>query len=151
MLSGLHELLHLVECTFKFGPLNRVKCFPFEELNRNFLANVNGKDLIGEEFKKIFSVKQSMSFSYNSRISKNNNINNIDGFIEKYSSLASSNNKNYLNIDESILSQCLIVKKNEDNELLFSFYNNYFHTRVLNVKTYNRIKMKGLVFTSKYK
>jgi len=151
MLSGLHELLHLVECTFKFGPLNRVNCFPFEELNRNFLAYVNGKDLIGEEFIKIFSVKQSMSFSYNSRISNNNNnINNIDGFIEKYSSLASSNNKNYLSSDEAILSQCLIVKKNDDNELLFSFYNNYFHTRVLNVKTYNRIKMNGLVFTGKY-
>ena len=49
--------------------------------------------------------------------------------------MASSNNKNYLNIDEAILSQCLIVKKNEDNEVLFSVYNNYFHTRVLNVKT----------------
>ena len=54
MLSGLHELLHLVECTFKFELLNRVNCFPFEELNRNFLAYVNGKALIGEEFIKIF-------------------------------------------------------------------------------------------------
>ena len=26
MLSGLHEMLHLVDCTFKFGPLNSINC-----------------------------------------------------------------------------------------------------------------------------
>ena len=38
MLSGVHELLHLVECTKTLGPLNNINCFPFEELNRKLLG-----------------------------------------------------------------------------------------------------------------
>jgi hypothetical protein len=37
MLSGVHELLHLVECTIQFGHLNSINCFPFEEVNRKSL------------------------------------------------------------------------------------------------------------------
>jgi len=37
MLSGVHELLHLVECTITFGPLNSFSLFPFEEINRKLL------------------------------------------------------------------------------------------------------------------
>ena len=33
MLSGIHEMLHLVDCTLSFGPLNSINCFQFEELN----------------------------------------------------------------------------------------------------------------------
>ena len=48
MLSGVHELLHLVEMTLDFGPLNGVNCFQFEELNRKMIRFVHGFDLIGE-------------------------------------------------------------------------------------------------------
>ena len=34
LLSGLHELLHLVDYTLDFGPLNCTNCFQFEEINR---------------------------------------------------------------------------------------------------------------------
>ena len=41
MLSSLHELVHLADCTLYFGPLNAVNCFQFEELNRKFLRFIN--------------------------------------------------------------------------------------------------------------
>jgi hypothetical protein len=47
MVSGFHELLHLVQCTRSFGPLNNVSCFQFEELNRKIKNMIKGKDLIG--------------------------------------------------------------------------------------------------------
>ena len=55
MLSGVHELLHLVRCTENFGPLNGCCCFEFEELNRLLLKLIKGNDLIGEEFIKLYS------------------------------------------------------------------------------------------------
>jgi hypothetical protein len=30
MLSGVHELLHLIDCTLDYGPLNNINCFQFE-------------------------------------------------------------------------------------------------------------------------
>jgi hypothetical protein len=60
--SGTHELLHLVECTRKFGPLNLNNSFPFEELNRKVSSLIFGKDLMGEEFIKLFSGAQALSF-----------------------------------------------------------------------------------------
>jgi len=79
MLSGVHELLHLVECTIQFGHLNSINCFPFEEVNRKFLNFINGKDLIGKEFIKIFFIIQSLCTS-----THNDNIDNqLQQFIEK--------------------------------------------------------------------
>ncbi len=37
MLSGMHEILHIVECTIKFGPINYINCFQYEEINRKIL------------------------------------------------------------------------------------------------------------------
>ncbi len=66
MLSGLHELLHLVDCTLDFGPLNCLNCFQFEEMNRKLMRFLHGSDLIGEELIKIFSTAQILSnFSIN--------------------------------------------------------------------------------------
>lgn len=61
MLSGTHELLHLVECTLDFGPLNVINCFQFEELNRKLMRFIHGHDLIGEELIKIASTTQFLS------------------------------------------------------------------------------------------
>jgi hypothetical protein len=47
MLSGTHELLHLVDCTTAFGPLNLINLFQFEELNRILVSFLHGFDLIG--------------------------------------------------------------------------------------------------------
>jgi hypothetical protein len=59
MLSGVHELLHLVDCTKYFGPLNLINLFPYEELNRPCIGVIHGRDLIGEELIKMVSLIQS--------------------------------------------------------------------------------------------
>lgn len=61
MLSGVHEMSHLVNETIYFGPLNNINCFPFEELNRIIIKKIHGRDLIGEEFIKTFSIAQALS------------------------------------------------------------------------------------------
>ena len=70
MLSGVHELLHLVECTRHFGPLNNINCFPFEELNRKVIGTIHGRDLMGEEFIKLFSLMQGLTSTVNGFDSK---------------------------------------------------------------------------------
>ncbi len=64
LLSGLHELLHLVDCTLDFGPLNCTNCFQFEEINRKLMRFLHGADLIGEELIKIFSTGIYFYFIY---------------------------------------------------------------------------------------
>lgn len=68
MLSGMHEMLHLVDCTLDFGPLNCINCFQFEELNRKLMRFLHGHDLIGEELIKIFTTAQILSSFSNSSI-----------------------------------------------------------------------------------
>jgi hypothetical protein len=51
MLSGVHELLHLTQCTLDFGPLK----------NRKLLRFIHGFDLVGEELIKIFTTAQVLS------------------------------------------------------------------------------------------
>lgn len=71
MLSGVHELLHLIKVTKEFGPINLNNCFVYEELNRKIVRMINGTDLIGEEFLKTFSTLQTLGSFLNN--SKNNN------------------------------------------------------------------------------
>jgi hypothetical protein len=61
MLSGMHELLHLVDYTKRFGKLNLVNCFQFEELNRKIGNLIFGKDLIGDGFLLNFSILQALN------------------------------------------------------------------------------------------
>ena len=58
MIGCFHELLHLTECTFQFGHLNSVNCFQFEENNRKIVSFIKGRDLVGDEFFKLFSTYQ---------------------------------------------------------------------------------------------
>ena len=60
MLSGMHELLHIVDWTISFGPMNFVNCFQFEEINRKIVSLINGFDLVGVEFMMNFSILQSL-------------------------------------------------------------------------------------------
>ncbi|CAF0965796.1 unnamed protein product [Brachionus calyciflorus] len=108
--SGFHELLHLSECTFHFGPLNSTNCYQFEELNRKITRLIKGQNLVGEEFIKLFSVWQSLS-STKTESDQYNNSPYVE-FLEKNSGLKSSNHKkNFKN------SQILINNKS------FNIYN----------------------------
>jgi hypothetical protein len=90
MVSGFHELLHLVECTKQFGPFNSTNCFQFEELNRKVIQLIKGRSLIGEEFYKLFVVAQSLS-AYTNNIAFSNPL--IAKFVAQYSIIKSSNKK----------------------------------------------------------
>ncbi|RNA12965.1 hypothetical protein BpHYR1_052467 [Brachionus plicatilis] len=91
--SGFHELLHLVECTLQFGPINATNCYQFEELNRKITRIVKGKNLIGEEFIKIFSVWQEIS---SKPVIKGNCNSAFSVFINEKAGLRTSNNKKNL-------------------------------------------------------
>ena len=97
MLSGFHELVHLVECTLEFGPLNLVNCFTFEELNRKFTRLVKGRDLIGEEFIKIFTAVQSL----NSIKSFKPNNEKLYEFISENLETRSSNRKHLYSMNDT--------------------------------------------------
>ena len=89
MLSGVHELLHLVECTRNFGPLNNINCFAFEELNRKCLGSIYGRDLIEEEFIKLFSIMQSLGAA----VSELNVNSRYVDFVKKEMKFKTSNRK----------------------------------------------------------
>ncbi|CAF0831338.1 unnamed protein product [Brachionus calyciflorus] len=63
--SSFHELLHLVDLTYQTGPINNTSCYPFEELNRKITRMINGKDLIADEFIKLWTVSQCISIYVN--------------------------------------------------------------------------------------
>jgi hypothetical protein len=43
-----------------------MNCFPFEELNRKVVGLIHGRDLMGEEFIKIFNLIQGLSSKFSS-------------------------------------------------------------------------------------
>ena len=87
MLSGVHELLHFVEGTLDFGPVNITNLFTYEELNRKIIRLIKGKDLIGEEFIKLFSTAQCLSKVEPSSIE-------LKEYLSQTAVLRSSNRKN---------------------------------------------------------
>jgi hypothetical protein len=89
MLSGMHELLHLVDCTLDFGPLNNIATFSYEEINRKIIQLIHGKDLIGDEFLIIFSILQSLELFCQSS-NKNTKFNQ---YLENHSLIKTSNNR----------------------------------------------------------
>ena len=70
MLSGMHELLHLVDITKKFGNLNSMNLFQFETLNRHLMSLIHGKYLVGEEFILNYNLLQGLC-SYAENLEEN--------------------------------------------------------------------------------
>jgi hypothetical protein len=120
MLSGTHELLHLVQCTKDFGPLNYCNCFEFEELNRKFLMLIKGNDLIGEEFIKLFSIAKALNI-YSSEL----NNSKFKEFISKHSALKTSNFKKVDRSEDSFIGKTIIINDREVSNLLKDFDGSY--------------------------
>ena len=89
MLSGFHEIIHLVKCSRDYGPLNVINSFQFEEINRKITRLIKGRDLMGEEFIKLFSIYQSLETF------KSINVKNQDilEFLIEYGQFKTSNRK----------------------------------------------------------
>jgi hypothetical protein len=119
LLSGVHELLHLVECTEQFGHLNSVNCFVFEELNRKATSFIHGKDLIGEEFIKIFTTAQAFAVS-----AENVNVQtNIGQFIQEFSQFKTSKRKKQF-LNRKIRINKIEVSTNPNLLELYRKFNN---------------------------
>jgi hypothetical protein len=108
--SGVHELLHLVECTRKFGPLNLNNSFPFEELNRKVYSLIFGKDLMGEEFVSLFSAAQALSF-FGSRVQFKSEA--LRDYFNSTFDIKTSNRKN-VRSNEGLILKCDILMENND-------------------------------------
>jgi hypothetical protein len=138
MLSGMHELLHLADCTKIFGPMNVMSCFPFEEVNRKILRIISGKDLIGDEFLYNFSILQSLTNYCN--LSKNSK---LAEYINKYNIIKTTNKKiihekgiklgpvSYLNKDQ--IKVLLRIASNLD---------------IVNAQVCYRLRIDGVLYTS---
>ena len=115
MLSGMHELLHIVDCTISFGPMNSVCCFQYEEINRKILHLIHSNDLVGAEVLLNFSVLQSLE-SYCESNTSNEKFNE---FILKHKIVKTSNKKR-ISKDECILG--LLKNINDQDFLKMSEY-----------------------------
>ncbi len=140
MVSGMHELLHLVDCTIEFGPLNCINSFQFEELNRKIIRLIHGKDLIGDEFLNLFGILQAlMCFTYS-----NKNPTLIEYF-EKHNVIKSSNKKR-LTIRKGVCKPLgeRFTPSLEIKNLIFSFFQDTLESFQLSYKfNYN-----GIIYTS---
>ena len=143
MLSGMHEMLHLVDCTLDFGPLNCINCFQFEELNRKLMRFLHGHDLIGEELIKIFTTAQILSSFSNSVLNTR-----IKDYIKNKLIFKSSNLKNKSDKTKTIIKHTEITF----NELYTKAFE-YYIKKIDSVKidqltTCKKIVYNGIIFTS---
>ena len=105
------ELLHLVDCTQDFGPLNLMNCFQFEELNRKVVGFIHGRDLMGEEFIKIFNLIQGLMSNF-SLISPQSV---FYDFIKNEIKFKTSNKKNSNTNDRSVKKSNRIKELTDEN------------------------------------
>lgn len=136
--SGLHELLHLTDCTIQFGPLNSTNCFQYENLNRHIIGLIKSFDLIGEEFITNFSVAQILN-------SHKKSIKNMDikNFVNKYSPFESKNEE--FEIINSNMKELL----NDNNSYRqFDFIEKYFSIKLNKIKIFNKTAIRGIFLTS---
>jgi hypothetical protein len=139
MLSGEHELLHLVDMTRDFSPLNNVNCFQFEELNRKSVRFIHGTDLNGEELIKIFSAAQLL-YHY-TRHARNDK---IKEFILRNLSFKSSNKKKRnINIKDRVIIKSKIEITSEQDVL--SFLRN-FYRGLSEIKSCIKLQFNGIPY-----
>ena len=141
MLSGMHELLHLVDCTLDFGPLNNVAAFSYEEINRKIIQLIHGKDLIGDEFLVNFSILQSLELFCQS----NNENDKFNQFLEKHSIIKTSNKKNIF--DQKYCLGPLTNLTNDQFLKAISFLC-LKNLDVSDMKSCTRLTYKGVLFTT---
>jgi hypothetical protein len=141
MLSGMHELLHLVDSTHDFGPLNVINCFQFEELNRKLMRFIHGHDLIGEELIKIASTTQILSM-----FSKDIKNLQLQQYITTRLNFKSSNTKKL----NAKLSQIKLLDKVKllTEPLYISALEKYFGFTIENINVCQKIKFNGIKFSS---
>ncbi|RMZ95014.1 hypothetical protein BpHYR1_017555, partial [Brachionus plicatilis] len=144
MMSGVHELLHLVKSTEDSGPLNDASCFPFEELNRKFTSMINGKDLIGDEFIKLWNISQLIEIHLQDK--------NFDTeyfkFIKENFKIKTSNSKNnHTDYEKNSLrhgKKINILISNNSDEYSFFFENYSVSPNMSNRQTRDQLTVNNI-------
>lgn len=140
MLSGFHELLHLVDCCFDFGSLNSVNCFQFEELNRKLIGFIHGYDLIGEELIKIFLSAQALS-CYATNVS---NAKVKDFILNRLTFKTSNKKKSSCDSTTHILDKIMVLNDSKLKEIFTSFIG----CNLDEVRVCHRIIKDGILYTT---
>lgn len=140
MLSGMHELLHLVDCTLEFGPLNSTNCFQFEELNRKLMRFLHGNDLIGEELIKVFSTAQILS-SFAISVANSELKEYISTRLCFKSCNIKKQNKGLVNVSFKQLSY-------SNNQIFVSLFNKITNKHFIELNTCLKVKMNGIAYNS---
>jgi hypothetical protein len=138
MVSGMHELLHLVDCTLLFGPLNCVNSFQFEELNRKIINLIHGDDLMGDEFFKLFNILQALTY-YSFR----NTNSTLRNFFEEYNIIKTSNRKRLSEINTfqfKALDTISISSIEVNQEIAKKFPNQTFPLQMCTKLSFNGIR-----------
>jgi hypothetical protein len=141
MLSGMHELVHLVDCTLDFGPLNNVATFSYEEINRKIIQLIHGKDLIGDEFLINFSILQSLELFCQSS-NKNTKFNQ---YLENHSLIKTSNKKKSFTHKCSLGPLANLTNDQFSKTLSFVWLKNL---DISEMKSCTRLTYKGVLFTT---
>ncbi len=148
MLSGTHELLHLVFCTETIGPLNDSSNFAFEELNGKVTQQIKSQDLVGDEFIKLYNASKNMHLG----IRKFDNMEcKFTSFIKKNMNFKTSNRKVQLDKDKDYLK--LGKKFNVDLDLLNDRIKNFLFTKnidTINIIFYERIYLNNITYSAYY-
>ena len=139
MLSGVHELLHFVEGTLDYGPVNITNLFTYEELNRKIIRLIKGKDLIGEEFIKLFSTAQCLSTVEPSSVE-------LREFLSQFPILRSSNRKNKNKTVNKI--KFLSVKSICKDQKYLDIFNEYTNSSINEIFCVNRLQFNNHLYTT---
>ena len=145
MLSGVHELLHLVDCTLDFGPLNGINLFQFEEINRKLVRFIHGFDLIGEELIKLYSTAQHL-ITFSNKISNSN----LKQFISKRLGFKSSNKKKSSHSNSVGQLICIGNSVISSNEKYLLVINEFLSLELESLKIFKKITSNGVVYTSNF-
>jgi hypothetical protein len=137
-------MVHLVDCTLNFGPLNAVNCFQFEEMNRKLSNFIHGYDLIGEELLKIFTTAQCLN-----RFKPNISNRPLADFISSRLKFKSSNRKR-----QSCKSTKVALKGKPkecyDKEILKEF-NAKTNSMASVVSLFDKLEINSIAYTSNSK
>ena len=141
MKSGMHELLHIVDCTKELGHPNSLNLFQFEEINRKVLTLINGRDLLGIEFLNNFNLLQTLNCFLNRFEFENIR---LKDFVKKNFQIKSTNNKestpfnqirvtskiNFVNLEKygDTLSTILNISLDKVPTISRCYYNNILFT-----------------------
>lgn len=139
--SSFHELLHMSDLTKHFGPLNVTCLFQYEEVNRKISSFIKGKDLIGEEFIKIFTVAQYLTKMSNYIYKKDDN---IRSYFEKHLIIKTSN-RIETNFSIKYTDKFIKIQDQSIRNAIYEFNNTHVKTIFITKK----VKFKNIKINTK--